>query len=56
MAKALKIFISFELIVPLRIYLKKTVMGVCKDLDPRLFIVALFVVMKDWKNDTNEQF
>lgn len=48
-------FISFELIIPLRIYLKKTVKGVHKDLDPRLFLVALFVVMKDWENVTNEQ-
>lgn len=48
-------FISFELITPLRIYLKKTVQGVRKDLGPRLFIVALFVVLKDWKNDTKKQ-
>lgn len=42
----LKMFISFEPIISLRIYFKKTIRDICKDIAPRLFILALFI-MKD---------
>lgn len=42
-------FISFEPVLSLKIYLNKGIKDICKHLYPSMFIVALFVIMKDWE-------
>ena len=49
-AKDLKMFISFKPVIPLKIYLKKTIKGIYVCVyTHRMFIVTLLVIIKVWE-------